>query len=357
MTVAQFPDHSALNPYVDLNREALERAGIRVVRHALYPAAAGRAPRLRLAWLWGHRREVRILQLHWYQRLYAGRGRVGTTACFVRFALALLLARALGYRVVWTAHNLLPHESTWTPVDLAARRLLVAVAGAVLVDSEPAAGLVRSACPAVRRLAIAAHGHYADVYPRPPEQATARRELDLPGDDLVFLVFGLIRPYKQVPWLLEVFLERFRSDGCRLLVAGEPVDEAMRRAVVRVAQGRPRVSLILRYVQPDEVAIVFAASNVVVCPYDRSLVSGTAILACSLGRAPIVPTTSAMGLEGHPGSLRYEPGDAGSLAAALAAARDGDWDAMGCAARRAILERSWDAGAAAAAAVYRELAG
>ena len=94
------------------------------------------------------------------------------------------------------------------------------------------------------------------------------------------LHFGLLRPYKNVPLLIERF-RQLAGDDHRLLIAGRPYDAAIRRGVERAAAGDARIALRLSWVPPDEVAQLFAACDLVVLPYRRILNSGAALLALS----------------------------------------------------------------------------
>src|SRR5437899_1319038 len=100
---------STHNPYLDLFYGALEGLGFEVVRDG----------RLRLGWLWRSRRTVRFIHFHWRpDNFYAGDdGDPGSAAILhymrsrtrvIAFAGNLMAARLLGYRIVWTVHEVYP---------------------------------------------------------------------------------------------------------------------------------------------------------------------------------------------------------------------------------------------------------
>src|SRR5437867_2452604 len=109
--VAQFPPPGqSSNPYADLLYAALAARGYQRV---LFPA-------LTVPALWRGRRRVRFLHFHWLpEKSYApslarsapsasaGRSAKATLE-LCRFAFRLAFARLLGYRIVWTVHELRP---------------------------------------------------------------------------------------------------------------------------------------------------------------------------------------------------------------------------------------------------------
>ena len=151
----------------------------------------------------------------------------------------------------------------------------------------------------------------------PPRDEAKRRYL-LSGKNVV-LFFGHVRPFKGLDIALEA---TGRSEGDWILfVAGEVWwnDEQAYREMVAMLSVEGRVKLDFRFIPDDEIAAVFAASDVVVAPYRLEAQSGVALTAFHFGRA--VVATSVGGLpeiieEGRNGLL-VPPEDPVALAAAL----------------------------------------
>ena len=58
-----------------------------------------------------------VLHLNWLDRFYA-KGRSGNALTeYTRFAETLIQAKRIGYRIVWTLHNLFPHERANPELD------------------------------------------------------------------------------------------------------------------------------------------------------------------------------------------------------------------------------------------------
>jgi glycosyltransferase involved in cell wall biosynthesis len=343
------PTSSGWNPYLDLLYGALEREGVPYEPDV----------RLTADWLIGHRKRVRWLHVHWPQSLYEfSRGpRVLRSALswlkLGLFAARISFARALGYKLVWTIHQVLPHDRA-SRLDLAAAHLLARRADVLLAHD---AQTVRRATAMVgaRQIAVVPHGSYVGVYPPGEGRAAARAELGV-GDERVALAFGELRGYKDVDVLVDAF-GRVSATGV-LLVAGYPKDKGLAAALAEAAQENSRFLFRPRFVREERVSDLFAAADVAVVPRGDGGTSGSLILALSFG----LPTVAAdretyrdLLANGEAGWL-FQPGDPGSLAAALDAAFSSSEDELRSRAERAEAQAAalrWDESARQLAALLR----
>src|SRR5215469_10919021 len=77
-------------------------------------------------WLTDRVRRGDILHLHWPSFLYTVPGsRLRSWRALLRFTALMLLLRARGARIVWTAHNLYPHDQGRTALNRLGRRIVV----------------------------------------------------------------------------------------------------------------------------------------------------------------------------------------------------------------------------------------
>ncbi len=98
---------------------------------------------------------TRLVHLHWVFGFVLPGGRRARRAAQCWFALVIAVIRLLGMRLVWTAHNVLPHEPVFAD-DRAARRRLVRASDLVIAHSRPRwtgsppSALTRAASPSSR---------------------------------------------------------------------------------------------------------------------------------------------------------------------------------------------------------------
>jgi D-inositol-3-phosphate glycosyltransferase len=256
--------------------------------------------------------------------------------------------RMLRRRIIYTAHDVLPHEHT---ADDAVRleRLLRHVDRVILHSHENAATFRTTFRNVDAPLCVVPHGDYT-MFPATvlPSRVDARAAIGVPPESQVVLFFGAIRPYKGLKDLIGAFRRvRASMPAAWLVIAGCPFEDfASYAEAIDAAQIRDCTALHLRYHPVGEVAKFFTAANVIALPYRSASQSGVAQLAFAFG-TPVVATRVG-GLpevveDGRTGLL-VTPGDERGLAAAITRLlRDpGLCQSVSvCAAQRAATDYSW----------------
>jgi glycosyltransferase involved in cell wall biosynthesis len=334
------------NPYQLRLHESLERRGVRFLPHAS----------LRPLWVRTERRRLDVVHLHWPE--FVGWGGGGRLVRALRaHARGLLLVRALrayrraGVRIVWTVHNLRPHESRWPWLDRLLYGTAVRVADRLVVHSPTAAERVAQTMGRSEGVVVAPLGNFDGTYPAERRtRAEMRAALGVPEEAFVYLSFGQIRPYKRIPELISAF-RAAADERCVLIVAGSMTDPETADAVRAAAAGDARVRLDARFVPEQEVAGLHLAADAAVIPYREVFSSAALMLALTFGLPVVAPRSGAALDAAEPPAV--ELFEEGRLADALRAVRSGDQPARREAARAAAARASWDTIGERLAAVYR----
>lgn len=302
------------NPYQELLYERFRLAG------DVVDYVTPRSQRELLPSLVRARRSGRdVFHIHWVWPFTVGFPR-SKRLRYWHLRLVLAAARRLGYTVVWTAHNVLPHDPHFHD-DEAACRALARSADLVIAHSHGALEQLSAIGARTRRSAVIEHGSYIGVYPERVSRTEARTQLGLEPDDVVYLFFGLIRTYKGIDELVEAY-RLARTPKTKLLIAGSCAEPRLRRLLKEEADAG-RVVWHDGFVTHDDVQSYFAAADVAVLPYRRISTSGSALLALSFG-TPLV-TTPSPALESVPADAYYAyDGSVQGLAHALVQAREDD---------------------------------
>ncbi|HEX6589369.1 MAG TPA: glycosyltransferase [Longimicrobiales bacterium] len=298
--------------YVRMLARAVQRAdaGLRFVRFRPSAMLTGRAPD--------------VWHMHWPESVATSRSGTRAALDVAAYALSLRAARRGDTRIVWTVHNLAPHERLQRrSADRLMRNVVERLDGWISL-TEAAVPLALDRFPALARLPrlVVPHGHYADVYPPAVERAEARSRLGIAPDARALLYFGNIRPYKNVPGLVRAF-RAVADERAILLVAGAPYDARVQRDVEAAAAGDARIRLRLAHVPESEVPLLFGAADRAVLPAERILNSGSMVLSLSFGVPALAPSTPVLReLREQAGAaaltLFEPPLDAAALAAFLA---------------------------------------
>jgi glycosyltransferase involved in cell wall biosynthesis len=336
--IASFPQILTENPYQRLLYGALAEHGYTVVADAHFG----------IRWMLRHRQSVGAVHFHWPQG-YWRHGPGGSSAWswlkLMLFAVRLVVARVSGFRIVWTVHQVSPHESPRPALDRTGARILARLAHVLIAhDAATARQVERLLGVHHGRVAIVPHGPYADTYPQGRSRTEVRQELRLDDADVAFLCFGHLRGYKGIGMLLDALEDA--PAGAAFVIAGMPMDAAAEEAVREAAARDPRLRLRLGFVPDEQVAELFCACDVALCSRSDGGTSGVLMLALTMG-IPVVaadhPTYRAMADDGHAGWW-FSPGDPASLAETIGRVVEAAPDELARraeSARRAAAKPSW----------------
>ncbi|MBI1800139.1 MAG: glycosyltransferase, partial [Chloroflexi bacterium] len=146
-----------------------------------------------------------------------------TTFWAPAFATMAYLLRRAGLSPAFIVHNVLPHEPR--PGDGLLARLALRQATKFIVHAAREGKRLRALFPHAKLevCPLPCFGQFAD---QRTSRAKARQRIWLPQDGPVVLLFGLIRPYKGLRYLIEaVSLLHREACSIRLVVAGEFWDD------------------------------------------------------------------------------------------------------------------------------------
>jgi beta-1,4-mannosyltransferase len=347
-TVALFLPLPTENPYLNRLAGALRELGVEVRK------GLGRTLLLQLL-----RTPGAVVHIHWVEGITGRRERSWPVVRALSIFGQMAIGRILGHELIWTVHNLEPHEqrasqlekwSTWGVTKLATGIILHCQwAKAELIARYPWA--------ARKRLAVIPHGHFIGLYPPGAERNRVRASLGITGEETLFLMFGHLRPYKGVDELIRTFKQIPRTTGARLMLAGEPLTSDLSRQIRSLSAGDARIILSLESVPHERVSEYFAAADFQVLPYRKVTTSGAAVLGMSLSTAVIAPTIGCL-QETIPreAGILFDPREAGSLHAALlqALSRRDESNALGEAGLGRAMQWSWERIAAQTKDLYQK---
>jgi glycosyltransferase involved in cell wall biosynthesis len=277
LRVLMFPKHSD-NPYLNTLTQRLEARGAHVDDFTFARALEARYDVLHIHWP-----DLHLHARSWWRGL----------AKQARLAFVFAMFRYRGSKVVWTIHNLKPHERHHGVAEFAFPLWFPRLCTHVIAMTASGLAAAHELYPPLKRkaAAIIPHGDYRHAYPAAPSRSKARAQLRLP-DRFTFLFFGNIRPYKNVPSLINAFRALPHAD-VQLLIVGQPqhmdLDE-----LKRLIADDSRIQLRLEFVPDTEVPIYMGAADAVVLPFDSILNSGSVLLALSFNRPVIAPRLGSL---------------------------------------------------------------
>ena len=275
---------------------------------------------------------------------------------WLAFLWRLLVLRVRGIPLIWTIHNLLPHESRYPRLDSLLARIVARLSSGLIVHGESAREQAMKAWGLTdrARFAVIPHGHYADNYPNEINRATAREKLGLDASERAFLFLGAVRPYKGVLELIDAF-RTLAAERTSLVIAGQPLNDDFARDIETAGAGLDNVLFRPGFVQDDEIQIYMNAADVVVLPYRHIVSSGAVLLAMSFGKPCIAPAIGCLAeVLDDSGAFLYDPGDETGLLESMRRAVEAEdgLAQMGRHNREKAAQWTWEKAADATKALY-----
>jgi glycosyltransferase involved in cell wall biosynthesis len=326
-----FPDYSGDNRYQTMLHSRLDSVGAYaepvkdLTAHLQEQAASG---------------DPGVVHLHWTAPiLQNSAGPYSAKLALDAFTASLATFKAAGGRLVWTIHNVLPHDTRhrWAEIDLAT--LLADQADAIHVLSEATFEAVGDLYPVDRaKVTTIGISSYLGEYPDWVSREGARERLGIMPEEKVLIALGGIRPYKGLDLLMDTFEPLARHDPTlRLLIAGRAGrQEGIAELRDRCAKS-PRVIARFEHLPDDHLQLWMGAADLAVLPYRAVLNSSAFKLAESFGLPVVGPRVGALTAEEGQAHVRlFDPTEQGSLNLVLQAAiRELVADPEGAAAARA----------------------
>ena len=335
------------NPYAGLLAQELESLDI----HLTLGEYA-----LEKTWLKQHRKDYDVLHLHWLHYFYRRETLEASVADYAKFAENLTYAKKeLGYKIVWTLHNVYPHERPFPDLDHCARLLVCELADAVLCHCNYAKDIANKLFHRTENVQVIPHGNFIDAFPNDMSRQDARAQLGIDEDQFVYLFFGNARAYKGIEHLVSAFLSHADDDAVLVLMMRKAFDVAYAEEVEGLAQKDARIKVFTSEFFPEsDFQIYINASDVAVFPFAEVLTSGSAITALSFGRPVVMPRLGCLPelITDEMGVL-YDVKANDGLGKALARARDLEMNIAQEAAMDRALALNWKDIAAQLAQVYR----
>ena len=325
-------DHPKNNPYGELLCSALERRGVEVEFEVDYS----------LDYLERNRGRIDVLHHNWPHHDYYHDDRAVMVRQMRDFVRSLETARELGYKVVWTAHNVYPHNRTHQDIDHEFRLELCRLSTAVIAHCEVAARTVNERFGPIQNLFLIPHGNFIGVHSSDLTREQARAQLGIPLDAFVYGFFGSFQPYKGVEGLIDTLRSLPQEDSWLLAAGGgrQPYLDS----VVRYVRNHPRILLRTYPRAPNEdLFLVLRGVDVMVLPFVATMTSGSLILALSWGKPVIAPASGCLPTTvREDAGILYDPDQEDGLFQAMQQIRGWDLEKTSKMATASVRRFAWE---------------
>lgn len=234
-----------------------------------------------------------VCHFHWiHGKTQAAKTQAEADEAVVYWENLLQRIKENGHKIVWTVHNVLPHETAWIEQDKKIHQMMADAADALHVMASDSAKLTEQHYTLDEsKMFVVPHPTYEGAQPDEITRAEARTQLLIAEEEFVFLSFGAIMEYKGYDRLMAAY-EQLRGKTekkTRLIIAGLPSDKELVEKIEAWGEGKPDVILDMTPVPHDKLQVYFRSADIAVCPYRRTMNSGAAMMAITFGLPVIGP--------------------------------------------------------------------
>lgn len=237
-----------------------------------------------------------LIHIHWPDLVLLRKSRLFQLAAGGTILALLFIQRKLfGAKLVWTVHNLKPHELFYPRIGAWYMGTFVSMLDGLLSPSQYGLDEIRKIHPRLANLpsAVTPIGHYRAEYASMPSRSDARSKFGWADDEYILLSFGLVRQYKNLPRLAEQ-VALCPDPKIRLVVAGPVKDTSEAQQLEEIAKRDSRIDLHLGYIDEGDVPAFFAACDLVALTFKTILNSSSALLGLSYNRRVLAPAIGAI---------------------------------------------------------------
>jgi beta-1,4-mannosyltransferase len=249
--------------------DLVDRKGL---THALVGAIAGR----------------NFVHLHWYEALPVRRIRSDGIRSW--FLLPMLWLAGRRGRLIWTVHNVRPHEGCPPLMGVPFLKLLARSASRILVHFDHTRELVAKKFGARGKVFVTPPASFGDSHGAAIPRAEARAKLfgSSADDSIVFVQIGNLRAYKDPATTIRAFRE-VAPPSALLFVAGKCRSSEIRSQILEAAAEDPRVIVRFDFLSDADIVAALCAADWSICPYRAIDNPGAVNLSVGYGCPIIAP--------------------------------------------------------------------
>lgn len=231
--------------------------------------------------------------------------------------LVTLLARTLNKKVVYTAHNVLPHNKTGAYYKMIFKIIYKVQSQIVVHTNHIKKQLIDEFGVDPKKVYVVHHGVYLKEKNKGITKEIARKTLNVSLNKTVLLFFGYINEYKGLDVLVKS-IDLIEDDvPLEIIVAGTLLPSYKRQfEAIMAGRKHGKYHLLTSFVSEETLELCFKATDVTVLPYKEASQSGVLFMSYAFGVPVIAPS-----LGGFPADILvkqtgylFQPNDPTSLA-------------------------------------------
>lgn len=263
------------NAYNSILYSALQKQGVEIVEK----------------FCWKNLRKANFWHIHWPESFLNDRYRIASLYWLSVLLWRYFLCKRFGLKIIWTVHNIRPHESRYPHLEQWFYRWFPKQCNGFIFLSQYSQTQFLAQTPAAQNIPflLTRHGHYQSILNSNLNQEQARKQLGFDSNQQIWLFFGMLRSYKNLPALIRTF-KKFHQPNTHLYLCGSTgTDKRIINQLQQEIGQDPCIHLNCKRLSEIELECFVKAADRIVIPYERVTNSGSILYAFSCGK-PVLST-------------------------------------------------------------------
>lgn len=230
-----------------------------------------------------------LIHIHWPEIYLNSNYRLKAFFGSIAFLFVLFIAKLARKKIVWTVHNLKPHNVKYRLMNSIFWFFYIKMVDGIisLSKANESIALQEFKFKNCIKKSVAHHGLYHEAYENNITKEEARGYLGINEKAKVVLFLGQIKPYKNIEKLITEFNLNQDNDFV-LLIAGRFDSNQYYCEVKNIIKSR-NIVLVNKFIPDDEIQQYYKAADLCVLPFKNIFNSGSALLSVTFGAKVLVP--------------------------------------------------------------------
>jgi glycosyltransferase involved in cell wall biosynthesis len=234
-----------------------------------------------------------LIHIHWPE-LYLNSNYVFKAFIYsMMFVFCLFFSKLFGKKVVWTIHNLKPHNIKYKFLNKLFWPCYLPLVDGVISLSKANEELFFDKFTFKQKVKsiVIHHGLYDNHYENNVTQGEARKYFSIDESKKVALFIGQVKTYKNVETLVKIFNKKSLNDAV-LIIAGKFETKDYFIELSSAAKNNPNIIIHNKFIPDSYLQYYFNAADLCILPFKDIFNSGSALLAASFNTPVIVPQSN-----------------------------------------------------------------
>lgn len=201
----------------------------------------------------------------------------------------LAKAKRYGIKIIWVFHNKIPHDTQNKREAERVVKYIIQKSDYIVIHSKASEKYIKEYdVKATKKVVYIPHINYENVYF--DYGGDIRKKYGINNNDLVFGLLGMIRPYKNIEVLINIF-NRLEMKNAKLFVVGKSCNNSYYRSLEELKKNADNIILKDQYINNIAMKSYLDAIDILILPYNiqSSMNSGVMIMSFSYGKTVIIP--------------------------------------------------------------------